>query len=56
MFADLELAARIENAEASLTRKVARAFCNSERNTSAFSLEVGGGVAAFLRPGSPMNG
>jgi len=55
MFADLELAARIENAEASLTREAARTFRNSGRDCGAFAIEVGGGVAAFLRPGSPVN-
>ena len=55
MFADLELAARIENAEASLTREVARASSRSHPEGNSFAMDIGGGVAAFLRPGSPMN-
>jgi GNAT superfamily N-acetyltransferase len=55
MFADLDLAARIENAEASLTREAARAFGCSNFNSTAFAIDIGAGVASFLRPGSPMN-
>lgn len=51
MFADLSLAARIDLAEAALTAGVVRAVAEP----GARVLEVAGGVAAFARPGSPMN-
>lgn len=46
MFADTALAARIESAEARLTR---------DSTASGFSRPVGAGVAGFLRAGSPVN-
>src|SRR4051812_40728880 len=46
MFADTALAARIESAEARLTRDSAAA---------GFSRPLGRGVAGFVRPGSPIN-
>src|SRR6185437_15131687 len=55
MFADLELAARIEKAEARLTREAGRAFGRTHADGSAFAIDIGGGVAALLRQGSPMN-
>ena len=55
MFADVELAAKIENAEANLTRHAACAFRGSNHANAAFTIDLGGGTAAFLRPGSPMN-
>jgi hypothetical protein len=55
MFADLELAATIERAEASLTREAASAFTRSSNGGMAFAIDVEAGVAAFLRAGSPMN-
>jgi ribosomal protein S18 acetylase RimI-like enzyme len=51
MFADRSLAARIDLAEAALTAAVVRAVAEP----GARVLEVAGGVAAFARPGSPMN-
>jgi ribosomal protein S18 acetylase RimI-like enzyme len=51
VFAALDLAARIELAEAALTAGVVRAV----PEPGARVLEVAGGVAAFARPGSPMN-
>lgn len=51
MFTALDLAARIELAEAALTAGVVRAV----PEPGARVLEVAGGVAAFARPGSPMN-
>jgi hypothetical protein len=53
MFADLELAARIENAESTLTREAATQVASS--GCDPFAIEIGGGVGAFLRSGSPMN-
>lgn len=51
MFADLSVAARIESAEAALTAGIVRSISEP----GARVLEVAGGVAAFARPGSPMN-
>jgi ribosomal protein S18 acetylase RimI-like enzyme len=51
MFADLHLAARIDLAEAALTAGVVRALAEP----GARVLDLAGGVAAFARPGSPMN-
>lgn len=51
MFADCDLAARIDLAEAALTAGVVRAV----HEAGARVLDVAGGVAAFARPSSPMN-
>lgn len=51
MFADLELARRIERAEARLTAEVVGAIDDPR----ALVVALDGGVAAFARPGSPMN-
>lgn len=55
MFADTELASRIESVEAGLTREAARSFCAHESKHDAFALDIDQGIAVFLRPGSPMN-
>jgi len=56
MFVDTKLAARIERAEVWLTRAVTNAASALGRVPGAFVRELGdGGVASYLRPGSPMN-
>ena len=55
MFASTELAGRIETAETRLTQDAARTFGAHHSGDDAFCLDVDQGVAAFLRPGSPMN-
>lgn len=51
MIGNARLAARIEQAEAALTSGVVRAVASERR----LLLDVAGGVAAWARPGSPMN-
>lgn len=55
MFADVGLVRRIERAEAALTGSVAKAVATRHPDGGAFAEPVGGGVAAYCRPGSPMN-
>jgi GNAT superfamily N-acetyltransferase len=55
MFASLETARRIERAEAATTRAMADALIASGRAPGAFVHDVGGGVAAYVRAGSPIN-
>jgi ribosomal protein S18 acetylase RimI-like enzyme len=54
MFAHSRLAARIERAEASLSRAVAEA-ARAEGASRALVVDVGGGVAAYTRPHAPVN-
>jgi len=55
MFVNRALALRIDHAEAALTRSVVDAVIASGRAPGAFLRNLGSGVAAYLRPGSPMN-
>lgn len=53
--ADILLARRIEAAETWLTRSVVEAAIASGQAPRAFLRELGAGVAAYVRPSSPMN-
>jgi GNAT superfamily N-acetyltransferase len=55
MFADTPLAARIERAEATLSADISVSVIAGARNPDAFLELVGGGVAVFTGPGSPIN-
>ncbi len=55
MFIDQSAAARIERAEAVLTREAARALVAQGGAAQAFVRELGPGIAACVRPGSPLN-
>lgn len=55
MFVNTTTGLRIEHAEAALTRSVVEAVIASGRAPGAFLRSLGSGVAAYLRPGSPMN-
>lgn len=55
MFADTTIAARIERAEAQVTRAMAGALTGSRSAPEAVVIPIGPGVAAFVRQGSPMN-
>lgn len=55
MFATIDLAKQIETAEARLIRDVVQSARKSGRAPAAFSRDLSGGVAGFIRPGSPMN-
>lgn|SRR6478736_9345874 len=55
MFVSRAMAVRIDHAEAALTRSVVEAVLASGRAPGAFLQDLGSGVAAYLRPGSPMN-
>lgn len=55
MFAHVELARRIERAEASLSSDIGEAALASGRVASAFVESIGDGVAVFAGPGSPIN-
>src|SRR5438046_2433106 len=55
MFADTTLALKIETTEARLTRDATLAIMRSPGGAQAFTRTIGEGVAAFIRPGSPMN-
>lgn len=55
MFADTDLAFRIDSAEARLTKDAVYAVQTDGTADAAFIREIGGGIAAFVRPGSPMN-
>lgn len=55
MFVNTTTAARIERAEAELTRGVVAAAMVSRSAPAAFVRALGDGVAAYVRPGSPMN-
>jgi len=54
VFAAAELAARIDRAEAGFSAAVAGAV-RDRGGADALVREIGGGLAAFARPGSPMN-
>jgi GNAT superfamily N-acetyltransferase len=55
LFASTELAARIERAEARLMGGAARAAMRRRQGAGCFELPIGGGVATFTAPGSPLN-
>jgi ribosomal protein S18 acetylase RimI-like enzyme len=55
MFASVELAARIDHAEARLSEALGRAAIAGERGEGAFLEKLGGGVAVYAGPSSPMN-
>ena len=55
MFVNTTTALRVDEAEAALTRSVVEAVIASGRASGAFLRTLGSGVAAYLRPGSPMN-
>jgi hypothetical protein len=55
MFASVALAARIDRAETRLTESLGRAAVASMPEARAFVEAIGGGVAAYAGPSSPMN-
>jgi GNAT superfamily N-acetyltransferase len=55
MFVDTRTAARIERAEAHVIGAVATALTGSSSAPDAIAVSVGAGLAAFVRPGSPLN-
>ena len=55
MFVSIELAARIDLAEARLSASLGRAIVAKNRQVDAFVEEIGGGVAIYTGPSSPMN-
>lgn len=55
MFANTTLAARIERAEAALSADIAVSVIADARMPDAFIEPIGGGVAVFSGPGSPIN-
>jgi GNAT superfamily N-acetyltransferase len=55
MFVDTTIAARVERAEAQVTRAMAGALTGSPSAPEAIVIPVGPGVAAFARQGSPIN-
>ncbi|HXJ20704.1 MAG TPA: GNAT family N-acetyltransferase [Polyangia bacterium] len=55
MFIDPAAAQRIERAEAAATRDTAGGLAGSDRAPRAFIRELGPGVAAYVRAGSPLN-
>jgi hypothetical protein len=55
MFVDQALASTIERVEARLTRDAVLGVQRQARNEGAFALELAGGIAGFVRAGSPMN-
>ena len=55
MFVSVELAARIERAEARLSASCGRAVLAGKAPRDAFVEEVSGGVAVYAGPSSPMN-
>ncbi len=55
MFADTELALKIETAEANLIRNFMHSNANEIDRALIFADAICGGVASFIRPGSPLN-
>jgi GNAT superfamily N-acetyltransferase len=55
MFASTATAQRIERAEAETMRAIVAPLVASEQSPAAFVRALGGGVATFVRVGSPMN-
>jgi ribosomal protein S18 acetylase RimI-like enzyme len=54
-FVSTELAARIDHAEARLSASLGRAACARAKTDDVFVDEIGGGVAVYTGPSSPMN-
>src|SRR5262249_42642275 len=52
--ADTILAKRVESAEARMTQDAALAIGNRD-GARSFARAIGGGIAAYIRPGSPLN-
>src|SRR5262249_3142162 len=55
MFVSVELATRIEQAESRLSAALGRAMVARKTQSDAFVDEIGGGVAVYTGPSSPMN-
>lgn len=55
MFASIELAARIDRAEANLSAAIGTAIQAQDPYGDAFVEHIGGGVAVYTGPASPMN-
>jgi hypothetical protein len=55
MFASIELAARIDRAEARLSTSIARGILADDPYGDVFVEEIAGGVAVYTGPASPMN-
>jgi ribosomal protein S18 acetylase RimI-like enzyme len=55
MFVPVELAARIEHAEARLSASLGRAVLPSDEEHGPFVEEIAGGVAVYAAPSSPIN-
>jgi ribosomal protein S18 acetylase RimI-like enzyme len=55
MFASIELAARIDRAEARLSTAIARGLLADDPFGDVLVEEIGGGVAVYTGPSSPMN-
>jgi GNAT superfamily N-acetyltransferase len=54
-FVSTDLAARIDRAEARLSASIGQAVCERKTSRDAFVEEIGGGVAVYTGPSSPMN-
>ena len=54
-FVSTDLAARIDRAEARLSASLGHAVCARQTHGDAFVEEIGGGVAVYTGPSSPMN-
>ena len=55
MFTSIELAARIDRAEARLSTSIARGILAEDPYGDVFAEAIGGGVAVYTGPASPMN-
>ena len=55
MFTPVDLAARIDHAEARLSAAVGRGVLAQDPNRDAFVKEIGGGATVYTGPSSPMN-
>ena len=55
MFASIDLARRIDGAEARLTESLGRAAVAEDPESGSFVERIGGGVVAYTGPSSPMN-
>src|SRR5262245_12754391 len=55
IFADVQLAARIEKAECRLLRDAVNAVARRGPDAGVFLQDIAGGLAAFTGPGSPLN-
>jgi hypothetical protein len=55
MFASIDLARRIDGAEARLTESLGRAAVAADPESGSFVERIGGGVVAYTGPSSPMN-